>query len=78
MTEEIDISSVYVYTLNSKNINQWLKKSILVSVYVYTKYRFNLKNFKNMEHESGTENTVPKLLDQAELLMQDFVEFKNS
>jgi hypothetical protein len=22
MTEEIDISSVYVYTLNSKNINQ--------------------------------------------------------
>jgi hypothetical protein len=37
MTEEIDISvSVYVYTLNSKNINQWLKKSILVSVYVYT------------------------------------------
>jgi hypothetical protein len=29
-----------------------------------------------MEHESGTENTVPKLLDQAELLMQDFVEFQ--
>jgi hypothetical protein len=28
-----------------------------------------------MEHESGTENTVPKLLDQAELLMH-FVEFQ--
>jgi uncharacterized protein (DUF608 family) len=25
-----------MYILNSKNINQWLKKSILVSVYVYT------------------------------------------
>jgi hypothetical protein len=31
-----------------------------------------------MEHESGTENTVPKLLDQAELLMQDFVEFQKT
>jgi hypothetical protein len=31
-----------------------------------------------MEHESGTENTVPKLLDQAELLMQDFVELKTA
>jgi hypothetical protein len=34
MTEEIDISKcICIYTI--KNINQWLKKSIL-SVYVYT------------------------------------------
>jgi hypothetical protein len=30
-----------------------------------------------MEHESEL-NTVPKLLDQAELLMQDFVEFQKT
>jgi hypothetical protein len=36
MTEEIDISKCICIYTNSKNINQWLKKSILVSVYVYT------------------------------------------
>jgi hypothetical protein len=36
MTEEIDISKYMYIHLIVKNINQWLKKSILVSVYVYT------------------------------------------
>jgi hypothetical protein len=35
MTEEIDISKCICIHLIVK-INQWLKKSILVSVYVYT------------------------------------------
>jgi hypothetical protein len=48
-------------------------------IYVYTKYRFNLKkNFKKHGTWIWTENTVPKLLDQAELLMQDFVEFQKT
>jgi ssDNA-specific exonuclease RecJ len=48
MTEEIDISKCICIYTNSKNINQWLKKSILVSVYVYT---LNSKKYKSMTEE---------------------------
>jgi hypothetical protein len=69
MTEEIDISKCICIYLIVKYKSMTEEIDISKCICIYTKYRFNLKNFKKHGTWIWTENTVPKLLDQAELLM---------